>query len=34
MLTVDRLAGAALALVALFVLWQSRVLPLGSLGNP
>ena len=34
MLTVDRIAGAALALVALFVLWQSRVLPLGSLGNP
>jgi len=34
MLTVDRLAGAALALFALFVLWQIRVLPLGSLGNP
>jgi putative tricarboxylic transport membrane protein len=34
MLTVDRLAGVALALFALFVLWQSRVLPLGSLGNP
>lgn len=34
MLTVDRIAGAALALFALFVLWQSRALPLGSLGNP
>jgi putative tricarboxylic transport membrane protein len=34
MLTVDRVAGAVLAVFALFVLWQSRVLPLGSLGNP
>ena len=34
MLTVDRVAGAALAVFGLFVLWQSRVLPLGSLGNP
>jgi putative tricarboxylic transport membrane protein len=34
MLTVDRIAGAALALFALLVLWQSRALPLGSLGNP
>jgi putative tricarboxylic transport membrane protein len=34
MLTVDRIGGAALAVFALFVLWQSRVLPLGSLGNP
>jgi putative tricarboxylic transport membrane protein len=34
MLTVDRVAGAALAVVGLFVLWQSRALPLGSLGNP
>jgi putative tricarboxylic transport membrane protein len=34
MLTVDRLAGATLAVFALFVLWQSRTLPLGSLGNP
>lgn len=34
MLTVDRVAGAALAVFGLFVLWQSRALPLGSLGNP
>jgi putative tricarboxylic transport membrane protein len=34
MLTVDRVAGAALAVFGLFVLWQSRVLPLGSLANP
>jgi putative tricarboxylic transport membrane protein len=34
MLTVDRVAGAGLAIFALFVLWQSRTLPLGSLGNP
>jgi putative tricarboxylic transport membrane protein len=34
MLTVDRVAGAALALVALFVLWESRTLPLGTLANP
>lgn len=34
MLTVDRVAGAVLAVFALFVLWQSRALPLGSLANP
>jgi hypothetical protein len=34
MLTVDRVAGAALAIFALLVLWQSRALPLGSLANP
>ena len=34
MLTVDRVAGAALAVFGLFVLWQSRGLPLGSLANP
>jgi Tripartite tricarboxylate transporter TctB family len=34
MLTVDRVAGAGLAMFALFVLWQSRALPLGSLANP
>lgn len=34
MLTVDRVAGAGLAVFALVVLWQSRVLPLGSLANP
>jgi hypothetical protein len=34
MLTVDRVAGGCLAAFALFVLWQSRALPLGSLANP
>src|SRR5688572_11665798 len=34
MLTVDRVAGAALAVFGAVVLWQSRVLPLGSLANP
>jgi putative tricarboxylic transport membrane protein len=34
MLTVDRVAGVALAVFGLFVLWQSRVLPLGTLANP
>ncbi|HEY7519544.1 MAG TPA: tripartite tricarboxylate transporter TctB family protein [Methylomirabilota bacterium] len=34
MLTVDRVAGAGLAVFALFVLWQSRALPLGSVANP
>lgn len=34
MLTVDRVAGAALAVFGVFVLWESRSLPLGSLGNP
>ena len=34
MLTVDRVAGVALAVFAVVVLWESRVLPLGSLGNP
>ena len=34
MLTVDRVAGAALAAFALLVLWESRVLPLGSLATP
>ena len=34
MLSVDRVAGAALALFALIVLWESRRLPLGSLSNP
>jgi Tripartite tricarboxylate transporter TctB family len=34
MLTVDRVAGGCLAVFALFVLWQSRALPLGSLANP
>jgi putative tricarboxylic transport membrane protein len=34
MLTTDRVAGAALILVALVVFWESRRLPLGSLRNP
>ncbi len=34
MLTVDRVGGGALALLALLVLWESRALPLGSLRNP
>ena len=34
MLTTDRVAGAALALLALFVVWESRRLPFGSLRNP
>jgi putative tricarboxylic transport membrane protein len=34
MVTTDRVAGAALALLALFVLVESRTLPLGSLTNP
>ena len=34
MLTIDRVAGGCLAVFALFVLWQSRALPLGSLANP
>jgi hypothetical protein len=34
MLTTDRVAGAALVLLALVVLWESRRLPLGSLRNP
>jgi hypothetical protein len=33
-LTTDRVAGAALALLALVVVWESRKLPLGSLANP
>jgi Tripartite tricarboxylate transporter TctB family len=34
MLTTDRLAGSALVLIALFVLWESRRLPLGTLQTP
>ncbi|HEY3067535.1 MAG TPA: tripartite tricarboxylate transporter TctB family protein [Methylomirabilota bacterium] len=34
MLTTDRVAGIALALIALFVLVESRRLPLGTLQNP
>ena len=34
MLTTDRVAGGALALIALVVFWESRKLPLGSFRNP
>ncbi len=34
MLTIDRVAGAALAVLAVFVLVESRKLPLGTLYNP
>jgi hypothetical protein len=34
MLTTDRLAGSALVLIALFVLWESRRLPLGTVQTP
>lgn len=34
MLTTDRVAGIALAAVGLYVLWESRALPLGTLYNP
>lgn len=34
MLTTDRVAGGALILLALFTLWESRRLPLGSLRHP
>ena len=34
MLTTDRVAGAALVLVGLATLWQSRLLPFGSLARP
>jgi hypothetical protein len=34
MLTTDRVAGGALVVVALVVLWESRRLPLGTLRHP
>src|SRR5262249_54550957 len=34
MATKDRIAGAALALFALLVLWESRTLPLGTVRHP
>lgn len=34
MLTTDRVAGVALVVFGLYVLWESRVLPLGTLYNP
>jgi putative tricarboxylic transport membrane protein len=32
--TIDRVAGTALTLLGLFVIWESRRLPLGTLRNP
>ncbi len=34
MLTTDRVCGSALCLLALFVMWESRALPLGTLRHP
>ncbi len=34
MLTTDRVAGSALCLLALFVIWESRKLPLGTWRSP
>ena len=34
MLTTDRIGGSALCLLALFVMWESRALPLGTLRHP
>jgi len=34
MLTTERLGGSALCLLALFVMWESRRLPLGTWHNP
>jgi hypothetical protein len=34
MLTTDRIGGSALCLLALFVIWESRTLPLGTLRHP
>ena len=33
-MTIDRVGGGALALLALFVLWESRKLPFGNVQNP
>jgi hypothetical protein len=33
-MTADRAAGLALALIGLYAMWESRVLPLGSLSRP
>jgi len=33
-MTLDRLSGAALLLLGLFVVWERRVLPLGTHGRP
>ncbi len=34
MLTTDHIGGSALGLLALFVMWESRALPLGTLRQP
>jgi hypothetical protein len=34
MLTTERIGGSALCLLALFVMWESRALPLGAWRNP
>ncbi|MBI1726580.1 MAG: tripartite tricarboxylate transporter TctB family protein [Candidatus Rokubacteria bacterium] len=34
MLTTDRIGGSAFCLLALFVMWESRALPLGTLRQP
>lgn len=33
-MTIDRLSGAFLVLVGLFVVWERRVLPLGTISHP
>ena len=33
-MTIDRLSGAFLVLVGLFVVWERRVLPLGTTSHP
>jgi putative tricarboxylic transport membrane protein len=33
-MTIDRLSGGFLVLMGLFVVWERRVLPLGTTGNP
>ncbi len=33
-MTIDRLSGAFLVLVGLFVVWERRILPLGTTGHP
>ena len=33
-LTTDRVAGAALGTFAIFVLWESRTIPFGTIGEP
>jgi putative tricarboxylic transport membrane protein len=33
-MTIDRVSGSALALLGLFIMWERRVLPLGTHGQP